>query len=457
MESYYLAIDIGASGGRHILGYVADGKICLEEIYRFDNGMENRSGTLCWDTERLFYNILEGMKKCREVGKIPVSMGIDTWGVDFVLLDGADKKIGEAVGYRDHRTNGMQEEVEKLVSAQELYERTGIQSQVYNTIYQLMALKNNNPELLSAAESLLFTPDYYHFLLTGIKRQEYTIASTSQMVEVHSRNWDYELIDKLGFPKKLFVTLQTPGAFVGRLQSEIKEYVGFDCMVVAPPSHDTASAVVAVPSTNKDNLYISSGTWSLMGIESDVPSCAQESRLAGFTNEGGYDNRYRILKNIMGLWMIQSVRKEIGEGASYTEICEKASKETIPSIVDCNDSCFLSPDSMVEAVSRFCEKTGQQSPRTLPEYAAVIYNSLAVYYAKTAEEIEKQTGKNYPCIHIIGGGSNAEYLNRLTARYTGMKVIPGPAEATAIGNLICQMIHDRVFDSLEEARRSIVR
>ncbi len=452
---YYLAIDIGASSGRHILGSVVNGKICLEEIYRFDNGMEKKNGSLCWNTEKLFSNIVEGMKKCKEAGKIPVSMGIDTWGVDYVLLDKEDKKIGEAVGYRDHRTDTMPVEVEKIISSSELYNRTGIQSQLYNTIYQLMAVKKNNPEYLEKAESLLFTPDYYHFLLTGVKKQEYTISSTSQLVDVRKRSWDYELIEKLGLPKKLFVELQAPGAPVGNLKPEMKEEVGFDCLVISPASHDTASAVAAVPSAEKDNLYISSGTWSLMGIENDEPNCLEVARHAGFTNEGGYQNTYRFLKNIMGLWMIQSVRKEIGNGASYADICERASMESIPTIVDCNDNSFLSPDSMVEAIKVYCTKTGQQIPETMAQYAAVIYNSLAKCYAQALDEIETLTGKHYNKIHIIGGGSNADYLNKLTAKYTEREVEAGPSEATAIGNLISQMIHNKAFDSLISARKSI--
>lgn len=455
MQTYYLAIDIGASGGRHILGSLVEGKIYLEEVYRFENGMEKVNGSLCWNTEKLFGEILVGMKKCKEIGKIPVSVGIDTWGVDFVLLDKVDKIVGNTVGYRDHRTQEMPAALEKIITPQAIYERTGIQSQVYNTIYQLMAIKNCHPEQFEQAESLLFTPDYYHYLLSGVKKQEYTIATTSNLVNVHTNSWDYELIEQLGFPKRLFGELQLPGSPVGCLRPEIKEELGFDCMVVAPASHDTASAVAAVPSTKKDILYISSGTWSLMGIESEIPNCSEDCRLAGFTNEGGYNFKYRMLKNIMGLWMIQSVRKEIGAGMSYGEICEKASNETIASVVNCNDSCFLSPDSMVEAVQDYCKKTDQQIPQTMSEIASVIYNSLAKCYASSLEEIEHLTGKHYSTIHIIGGGSNATYLNNLTAKFTGRKVIAGPSEATAIGNLICQMLHGQEFKSLEEARQII--
>lgn len=455
MAAYYLAVDIGASGGRHILGSIQDNKICLEEIYRFENGMEKVDGSLCWNTEKIFQEILTGMIKCREADKIPVSVGIDTWGVDFVLLDKYDHIIGNAVGYRDHRTEGIPEEIQASISMQELYERTGIQSQVYNTLYQLMAIKRKHPEQLEQAENLLMTPDYYHFLLTGVKKQEYTIATTSQLVDVHTCNWDYGLIGRLGLPGKLFNKLMPPGTPVGNLSMRVREIVGFDCMVVAPASHDTASAVAAVPSTEKDVLYISSGTWSLMGIETDYPNCTEGYRKAGFTNEGGYDYRYRLLKNIMGLWMIQSVRREIGAGLSFSEICDGASKDIIPSLLDCNDLSFLSPDSMVDAVNKYCQKTAQQIPEGIYQTASVIYNSLAACYASSLKEIEKLTGKHFSKIHIIGGGSNATYLNQLTAKYTGREVIAGPAEATAIGNLICQMLCDHVFGSISEARKMI--
>lgn len=470
MQKYYLAIDIGASSGRHILGSVINQKLCFEEIYRFENSMEEVAGTFCWNTERIFYHILEGMKKCKEMGKIPVSVGIDTWGVDFVLLGKEDKRIGEAVGYRDQRTKEMPSLLTKIISEQEIYERTGIQSQVYNTLYQLMSLQKaaylattdnssinyqKNKSLLEQAENLLFTPDYYHFLLTGVKSQEYTIASTSMLLNVHTNTWDYELIEQLKLPKHLFKELTMPGTMIGGLQPKIQEEVGYNCQVVAPAAHDTASAVAAIPSTEKDVLYISSGTWSLMGIEAEKANCSAACRKAGFTNEGGYNYRYRILKNIMGLWMIQSVRKEIAKELSYAEICTGAAQKTITSIVDCNDESFLAPNSMVQAVQEFCQRTNQQIPEGIYELAAVIYNSLAKCYASALNEIEKLTGKHYNKIHIIGGGSNATYLNELTAKYTDREVVAGPGEATAIGNLLVQMIAAKEFATLEEGRKSI--
>lgn len=455
MGKYYLAIDIGASSGRHMLGSMVDGKMQLEEVYRFPNGMDNKNGTLCWDVKRLFNEILAGLKKCKELGKIPVSMSIDTWGVDYVLLDKDDNILGETVGYRDSRTNGMDEKVYEKISPEDLYARTGIQKQLFNTIYQLMAVKQTHPEYLEQAESMLMLPDYFHFLLTGVKKNEYTEATTGQLISAETNDWDYELIDLLGYNRDMFLPVSMPGTVVGGFTEEIQKTVGFDCTVVLPASHDTGSAVLAVPTNDDNALYISSGTWSLMGIERKEADCSIESMKANFTNEGGYDHRFRFIKNIMGLWMIQSVKKEFTEDLSFAEICSRASKETIPSIVDCNDDCFMAPESMIEAVQDFCRKSGQQVPETVGEIAAVIYNSLAKCYGDTVEEIEAITGNKYPTIYVVGGGSNAGYLNELTAKYTGRNVSAGPSEATAIGNLIVQLLHDGVFRNLAEARTCV--
>ena len=460
MTQYYLAVDIGASSGRHILGSVQDGKMVLEEVYRFPNGMKKADGHLCWDTEELFGHILEGMKRCRELGRIPVSMGIDTWGVDFVLLDANDRIVGNAVGYRDGRTKGMDDEVYKIISQDRLYERTGIQKAIFNTIYQLMAVKKQHPEYLKQAESFLMVPDYFHFLLTGVKKQEYTEATTSQLVNPHTKQWDMELIGMLGYPARWFGPLSVPGTVVGELTPQVQAEVGFSCHVVLPPTHDTGSAVAAVPSNEDDVLYISSGTWSLMGTERMEADCSSESMKRNFTNEGGYDYRFRYLKNIMGLWMIQSVKKELaeaGEDYSFGRLCEMAARETIPSIVACNDDCFLAPDSMIRAVQDFCRASSQQVPQTAGELAAVIYNSLAQCYGETVEELEQVTGKHYRQVHIVGGGANADYLNRLTARYTKRPVYAGPTEATAIGNLTAQMIRAGEYAGLAEAREAIFK
>ena len=455
MEKYYLAIDIGASSGRHMLAGMKDGKMQLEEVYRFPNGMDNKNGTLCWDVERLFTEIKNGLKKCKEIGKIPVSMGIDTWGVDYVLLDKDDNILGDTVGYRDSRTEGMDEKVYEVIPQDDLYARTGIQKQIFNTIYQLMAVKELHPEYLEQAETILMIPDYFNFLLTGVKKNEYTEATTGQLISPKTNDWDYELIDMLGYNSGMFLPVSMPGTVVGGFTEEVQKEVGFNCTVVLPATHDTGSAVLAVPTNDDDAVYISSGTWSLMGIERKEADCSMESMKANFTNEGGYDHRFRYLKNIMGLWMIQSVKKEFTEDLSFAQICEMASKETISSIVDCNDDCFLAPKSMIEAVQKFCRDTNQQVPETVGEISSVIYNSLAKCYGDTVEEIEAITGKKYSTIYVVGGGSNAGYLNELTAEYTGRKVSAGPSEATAIGNVIVQMLHDGVFASLPEARTCV--
>ena len=401
--------------------------------------------------------IVDKVKKIsEEIGKIPVSMGVDTWGVDFVLLDKDDKVLGNTVGYRDHRTEGMDEEVYKTISLKDLYARTGIQKAIYNTVYQLMAVKKKHPEYLEQAETLLHVPDYFHFLLTGEKTCEYTEATTGQLVCPTTKDWDYELIDMLGYPRKIFQKLIMPSTSIGHLTDAVKEAVGFDLEVVAPATHDTGSAVLAVPANDDDFIYISSGTWSLMGIERKEADCSEKSCEMNFTNEGGYAGRFRYLKNIMGLWMIQSVRHEFDDAYSFAQICEMAEEaKDFPSRVNANDECFLSPENMTKEVQDYCRRTGQQVPETLGEIATVIYTSLADCYAKIAKEIEEMTGRTYSRIHIVGGGSNAGYLNELTAKATKKEIHAGPGEATAIGNITAQMLKAEEFKTIEEARTTI--
>ncbi|WP_034466156.1 rhamnulokinase [Butyrivibrio proteoclasticus] len=463
---YYLAVDIGASSGRHILAHLEEGRIVLEEVYRFYNGMDDRNGHKVWDTERLFSEILAGMKKCKELGKIPETMGIDTWGVDYVLLDKDDKLLGDCIAYRDDRTKGMDTEVYKIISEEALYERTGIQKAIFNTIYQLMSTKKRNPEKLSNARTLLMIPDYMNFLLTGVRKQEYTNATTTGLVDARTGEWDHELISMLGYPDELFGELSMPGTVLGPVKRAIEEQVGFSCSVVLPATHDTGSAVMSVPCTEENTLYISSGTWSLMGCELSQANCSTKAREANFTNEGGYDHRYRFLKNIMGLWMIQSVKKELEEGFEYAgktteddysfaNLCDRAAKETIDSIVPANDERFLNPSSMIKEIQKTCEESGQQIPQSPWELARVIYRSLAVCYKEATDEIETITGKHFDSVNIVGGGSNAEYLNKLTAKETGRPVNAGPSEATAIGNIGAQMLAGGDFETLNDFRRAV--
>lgn len=455
MKTYYLAVDIGASGGRHILGHLEEGRLILEEVYRFSNKMEEKGGSLCWNLPRLFEEIKTGLKKCKAEGKLPCSMGIDTWAVDYVLLDKQKRILGNTYGYRDGRTKGMDQRVYEILSESELYSRTGIQKQIFNTIYQLMAVKEHHPEQLKQARTFLMLPDYFHFLLTGNLCSEYTNATSTQLVNAKTNDWDRKLMERLGIPDEIFLPLSQPGTAVGTFTKELADEVGFSCQVVLPATHDTASAVMAVPGREENCLYISSGTWSLMGTENRQAICSEESRRQNFTNEGGYDHRYRYLKNIMGLWMIQSVRHELGDAYSFEQLCQMAEQSRFISRVDVNDDVFLAPKSMCLAIRDACLKSGQPVPETPGEFASVIYESLADSYGRTVKEIEGLTGKRYDSIHIVGGGSSAGYLNYLTARRAGRQVLAGPKEATAIGNLMAQMIAKGEFSGLSKARECV--
>lgn len=471
MKTYYLAIDIGASSGRHILAFVEDGKIVLEEIYRFDNKQIQKNGHVCWDLENLWSGITEGMKVCGRSGRIPKTMGIDTWAVDYVLLDKDNRLLGDAVAYRDSRTEGMDRKVDSIIPEAELYRKTGIQKQTFNTIYQLMSLKEEHPSQLQDARALLMLPDYFNFLLTGVMRQEYTNATTTNLVNAKEKTWDYDLIGALGLPRSLFGPLSMPGTVVGELLPQIRELVGFSATVVLPATHDTASAFLAVPAENDQSVYLSSGTWSLLGVENQTAITTEESRMENFTNEGGAWYRYRYLKNIMGLWMIQSVRRELngtqyvaGRESKYksdrqwgfADLAQEAKKcRGFTSAVDVNHHSFLAPDSMIDAVRDYCRGTGQTVPETIGEIMQCLYRSLALCYRDAIQKLSRLTGRRCTEIHIVGGGCQDMYLNKMVADTTGLPVWAGPVEGTAIGNLIVQFIADGQFGSLSEARTAV--
>lgn len=453
--SYYLAIDIGASSGRHILGQLKDEKLELFEIHRFKNDFFKKNGSMCWDTESLFSEIVAGLKKCGEAGKIPVSVGIDTWGVDFVLLDKNEEMVGDAVSYRDGRTEGMDDILDTFISESDLYARTGIQKAAYNTIYQLLALKVKQPDLLKKADRLLFTPEYYSYLLTGKMAHEYTIASTSGLINAHTKSWDIDLIKMSGLPKRLFGEISPPGTALGNLLPEIVKQIGFDTTVILPCTHDTGSAVAAAPIGTND-LYLSSGTWSLMGAELENPICNNESHLGNLSNEGGYDARFRYLKNIMGLWIIQCIKKECGDQYGFSDLSAMARKsQDFPSRINVDESRFFAPDHMTEEIKAALRDSGQSVPNNIGELVACAYQSLAESYAAAVDKIEKLTHKNFERICIVGGGSQNEYLNQLTAKACGKKVTAGPVEATAIGNILVQMIAAKDLPGLLEARELV--
>jgi len=453
MEKYYLAIDIGASSGRHILGSMQNGKLVLEEVYRFKNGATNKGDKLIWDVDSLFSSIVEGLKKCKEIGKIPTSIGIDTWGVDYALLDENDNLIGEIYSYRDERTLKYMDEVHSIISEKEHYERTGIKKQVFNTIYQLYCDKKSGK--LDGAKAFLTMPDYLHFLLTGVKTNEYTDASTTGLLNAKTREWDFELLEKLGIKTDIFQPLSLPGTTVGKLKKEIIDVVGFESTVCLPATHDTASAVMAVPN-EKMPLYISSGTWSLMGIETPNETTTEIASASGFTNEGGYNKSIRFLKNIMGLWMIQCVKKEYNDEYSFVDFANLASEvKEFESVVDVNDLSFFAPVSMISAIKDFCANTNQKVPTTPGEVALCIYRSLAISYKEAVEQIEEITGEKFDVINIVGGGCQNKLLNEYTAKYTGRKVVAGPVEATATGNILAQMLADGEISSLSEGKNII--
>ena len=450
---YYLSIDIGASSGRHILSSVQNGKLVLEEVYRFENGMTQKDGHLVWEYEKLFSNIIDGLKECKKLGKIPVSVGIDTWGVDYALIDADGKVIGDVYAYRDGRTEEPIKKVHEIIPFETLYKRTGSQFQIYNTIYQLYTDKLSGK--LDKAERFLMMPDFFNYLLTGVMKNEFTNASTTGLMSAKTRDWDMETVKELGLPEKLFKELSDPATFVGNLKPEIAKEIGYDLKVVLPATHDTASAVMAVPEIGQP-LYISSGTWSLLGIESPVAISTDEALKENFTNEGGYGRSTRFLKNIMGLWMIQCVRREYNKKYSWGDFVT-LSKEVkdFDSIVDVNDNSFLAPASMIEAIKDYCRKTGQKVPETPGEIALCVYDSLAVCYKRAVETVERVTGYKFNTIHIVGGGCQNAYLNELTAKRTGRRVVAGPVEATAIGNALSQLLYDGAVKNINEAKELV--
>lgn len=462
MQTCTLAVDIGASSGRHIVGTVQDGKITLQEVYRFENGVSRKNGHLCWDIDTLAKEVVNGLKAAHDAGFAPSTIGIDTWAVDFVLLDEQGKRLGDAVAYRDERTEGIREALEKDygLTFAEHYARTGIQYQPFNTVYQLMALKKEHPEQLDAAKIFLMVPDYLNYLLCGVAANEYTNASTTALVGADSKDWDEELIAKLGLPRGIFQSIRMPGTVLGHLTPAVQAEVGFDAEVILPATHDTGSAFLAVPARDDCAAYLSSGTWSLLGVENQKAITSAESCAANFTNEGGYDYRYRYLKNIMGLWMIQSIRRELGEQTgtrpSFPELIAAAKGAAdFASCVDPDENRFLAPASMIDEVKAACADTNQPVPATTGEVMQCVYNSLTQDYRRAVQTLQGLTGKTYTSLNIVGGGSQDGYLNQQTANATGLTVFAGPTEGTALGNLMVQFIHNGDFADLAEARAAI--
>lgn len=457
--SKILAFDFGASSGRAMLAQYVDGKITMEELHRFTNDPVSVNGTLFWDALRLFYNIKQGITKAVNAGGFDM-IGIDTWGVDFGLIGEDGQLIQNPVHYRDGRGEKPFEEFFRRVDPAELYSKIGLQHMAINTLYQLIYLKESKPELLAATKKVLFTPDLYNYFLTGQMKAEYTIASTSEMLDAKKRDWSEELLELTGIPREKLCDITQPGSECGLLSDEICEELGAPkAKVMCTASHDTASAVAAVPTQERDFIFISCGTWSLLGTELHEACLNEKAAEYNFANEGGVAQTYRFLKNIMGTWLIQESRRQwIREGQEYGfgEL-EQMAKQCAPfkSLIDVDMPEFGKPGNLPRRIREYCEKTGQYVPETQGEMIRCIDESLALKFAYSISNLAECTGIEYKTINILGGGTKSALLCQMTANATGMRVIAGPDEATVMGNIIIQLIAAGEIADLSEARKVV--
>lgn len=459
MTKRVLAFDFGASSGRAIIGCFDGDKITLEEVHRFSNDPVSVGGTVYWDVLRLFYEIKQGIIKAKIAGGFD-SIGIDTWGVDFGLIDSEGKLMENPVHYRDARTAGLVDEAFKTMPKEKLYGITGIQFMELNTLFQLISLKKYRPWMLERADKMLFMPDLFGYMLTGKMCAEYSIASTSQLIDLDKRTWSKEILDAFGIKESVFAPLVQPGTVLGKLSKEICEECGVDPVpVISVCGHDTQSAITSVPCEDGDFAFLSSGTWSLFGTELDKPIVNETSMNINITNEGGFDGSTGFLKNIIGLWLIQESRrqwKREGKEYSYADL-EKLALAAEPF------KCFIDPDApefvphgnIPERVREFCRKTGQFVPETVGEIMRCIYESLAMKYRLTFEKLRECTERDYPVIHVIGGGTKDGLLCQMTANSCDRTVKAGPIEATVMGNVAVQLMSDGSVKNIGQARKIV--
>ena len=440
MPVYALAIDIGASSGRHILGHMENGEIIMEEIYRFPNGMHLQNGHQCWDIEGLEHHVLEGLKEAGRLGKAPATIAIDTWGVDYVLLDGENRRIGDVVAYRDERTLPFVDKLAQVMPHSAQYARAGIAYQPFNTVYQLMAEMAEHPGRMDEVKQVSLMPCYLSGMLCGVYRNEYTMASTTGMLDAVTRDWNADILSAAGIPaEKLGGKPAAPGTVLGDLLPEVQQQVGYNAKVMLCACHDTGSAFHAVPAKDDHAVYISSGTWSLLGAVLPEPVVSEEARLSGFTNEGGVKG-IRFLQNIMGLWMLQCIRHEWDDRLSFAEMAELAATgSAYPHTVDATDNRFMNPESMVGEIRQALRDAGCPDPASDAELLYCVNHSLAAAYGRAIANLARVTGREYTSINIVGGGCRNRLLNRLTAEASGLPVTAGPAEGTALGNLMVQL------------------
>lgn len=456
-----LAFDLGASSGRAMLGILEGEKLSLEEIHRFPNDPVELNGSFYWDILRLFYEIKQGILKCIQKGHRDISsIAVDTWGVDFGLLDEQGNLLGSPYHYRDKRTNGMMERILEIIPREELYNRTGIEFMWFNTILQLYSMKCSNSPQLREAKILLLIPDLLNYFLTGVKAAEYSIASTTQLLDAYNRTWSDEIIGKLGLPREIFAEVVQPGTVIGALTNDISKELGAPKFkVVTTASHDTQAAIASVPAECGDFVYISCGTWSLMGVEIDEPVISEKSSTLSVTNEGGVGKKITLLKNIMGLWLIQECKRQWekeGDTVSFAEL-ENQAEESVPfvSFIEPGHHSFISPGDMPSRIREYCKHTGQPVPETKGEVVRCIAQSLALKYRATVESLEDLLGRELTVIHMVGGGIKDKLLCQFTANATARKVIAGPVEATSIGNIMVQAMAVGDVRDLNDIRRIV--
>ena len=446
--TYHVAIDIGASSGRVILAKKEDKRLDLKEIHRFKNGFSKIDGYDRWDMDWLVENVLTGLEKVKKCGVETCTVGIDTWAVDYCLLDCSGNILVQPIAYRDKRTQGAMENIFQQISKEDIYKKTGIQFLQFNTLYQLSV---EDRTLLDKADKILMIPDYIAYCLTGKKVGEVTNWSTSQLLNLKTHTYDQDLLTVLRISEDKFPKLIEAGEVIGELA--VSGYDLPQAQIIAVGTHDTASAVVGVPATSNNWAYISSGTWSLIGMEEKSPLVNNQTYEANYTNEWGVYQTYRLLKNITGMWCLQEIARLSDYQFSYKEMAEKAEK--VPPFlqeIDLTDDRFTNPENMIEEIKAACRETQQTIPESIGELVMCVYSNLAKIYGRELKKLEELTGKTIDCLHIVGGGSNVDLLNQLTANVIEKEVIAGPGEATAIGNILVQMITMGEFESLLQAR-----
>lgn len=454
MDKIHIAVDIGASSGRLVLSKLVNNKMIIKEIHRFENKIEQEGENCFWNVDNLYNNIIIGLQKVKKLGIEECTLGIDTWGVDYVLLNKHGDRVSKVYSYRDKRTDNAVQKFSENMTIEEIYEKTGIQFLNFNTLYQLYV---HDKSELRQTDKILMIPDYLYYLFTGNYVNEVTNASTTQLLNLETKDYDKDLLKILGLKRSQFAELIQPGETVGMIKENLKnKYDLPKCTLVAVATHDTGSAVLGVPGYDKNFAYLSSGTWSLLGIEMDRPVNSKKALKSNYTNEWGAFKTYRFLKNIIGLWLIQEVRRNYNNSYSFSEIVKEALKaEEFKYIINCNDERFLKPENMIKEIQNYCEETGQGIPNGVSEISRCIFDSLALTYRKSIEELENIVGHEVKTLNIVGGGVQNKLLCQITSNVIQRKVVAGPVESTAIGNIIVQTISSHEIKDVSEARNLV--